>query len=224
MPSRMSIESLVESSLATQTLDETEAFREDLVGSHTPPADAMSPSTDIQCQQADMESYSGTTSHATAACSLLSPAKLTSSGLPTFNDVFSIRGRQSVDVASSSMALQEQMFSGCGNDRYAVNNASRSLAQAAAIRPFSFQQAIAIVDGMLDVVVVCSSQWSTAYRAAIAPRARVSKPGSLMNIWRMLLTLPIVPRTGGLTRAPVASVVSLSCNRALFFQTATTGV
>ncbi|KXH62154.1 hypothetical protein CNYM01_14135 [Colletotrichum nymphaeae SA-01] len=116
--------SLVTSSPTTPTfLDETEAFPEESVGPHTPPADAMSPSTGIQCQQADMESYTRTTSQASAACSLLSPAQLTSSGLPTFDDMVSVSTRQSSDVTSSSMALQEQMFSGCGDGHFASNTA-----------------------------------------------------------------------------------------------------
>ncbi|OHE93922.1 hypothetical protein CORC01_10821 [Colletotrichum orchidophilum] len=66
------------------------------------------------------------------------------------------------------MALQEQMFSGCGNegpaghsaqmcpiflvfsDRYAVNNASRLLAQAAATRSSSTQLTTAVVDDAAD--------------------------------------------------------------------------
>ncbi|KAI3547776.1 hypothetical protein CABS02_08588 [Colletotrichum abscissum] len=116
MPSRTSIEYLLTPTAATPTLDsETEAMQEDIVGPHTPPAAAMSPSIDFQRQSADIESYSDTKSHATSACSLLSPARLTSSGQPTLDDIISVYTQQSLDVTSMSMDLQEQMFSGYYN-------------------------------------------------------------------------------------------------------------
>ncbi|KAL4403335.1 hypothetical protein CABS03_15314 [Colletotrichum abscissum] len=116
MPSRTSIEYLLTPTAATPTLDsETEAMQEDIVGPHTPPAAAMSPSIDFQRQSADIESYSDTRSHATSACSLLSPARLTSSGQPTLDDIISVYTQQSLDVTSMSMDLQEQMFSGYYN-------------------------------------------------------------------------------------------------------------
>ncbi|KAK0367856.1 hypothetical protein CLIM01_14784 [Colletotrichum limetticola] len=90
-------------------------MEEDIVGPHTPPAAAMSPSIDFQRQQADTESYSDTRGHATSACSLLSPARLTSSGQPTLNDIISVYTQQSPVVTFLSMALQEQMFSGYYN-------------------------------------------------------------------------------------------------------------
>ncbi|KAK1688970.1 hypothetical protein BDP55DRAFT_629501 [Colletotrichum godetiae] len=116
MPSRTSIQYLLAPTAATPTLlDETKAVQEDMVGPHTSPAAAMSPSINFQRQQADVELYSDIRGHSTSACSLLSPAKLTSSGQPTFDDMVSVYTRQSSDVTSSSMALQEQMFSGYHN-------------------------------------------------------------------------------------------------------------
>ncbi|KAK0368075.1 hypothetical protein CLIM01_14567 [Colletotrichum limetticola] len=90
-------------------------MQEDIVGPHTPPAAAMSPSIDFQRQSADIESYSDTRGHATSACSLLSPARLTSSGQPTLDDIISVYTQQSLNVTSLSMDLQEQMFSGYYN-------------------------------------------------------------------------------------------------------------
>ncbi|KAK1712243.1 uncharacterized protein BDZ83DRAFT_105377 [Colletotrichum acutatum] len=116
MPSRTSIEYLLAPTAATPTLcNETEAFQEDIIGPHTPPTGAMSPSIDFQRHQADMDQYSDTRGHATSACSLLSPAKLTSSGQPTLNDMVSVYTQQSPSVTFSSMTLQEQMFSGYYN-------------------------------------------------------------------------------------------------------------
>ncbi|KZL67122.1 hypothetical protein CT0861_03256 [Colletotrichum tofieldiae] len=81
----------------------------------TPPQKGMSLLTNDTRHQTDVEPCSVTTSHATAVHSLLSPAKLTSSGQPTLKDMFSVQMLQPSTVTSSSLALQQQMFDGYGS-------------------------------------------------------------------------------------------------------------
>ncbi|KAK0367520.1 hypothetical protein CLIM01_15123 [Colletotrichum limetticola] len=225
MPSRISIEYLLTPTAVTPTLcDETEAIQEDMVGPHTPPADAMSPSINFQHQQVDMDQYSDTRGHATSACSLLSPAKLTSSGEPTLDDIVSIYTRQSLDVTSSSMDLQEQMFSGYYNGPCVVNNTSRSLAQQSTIRPSFTRLTVATVDGMLDAEPMCPSQQSIGYRAALIRTAHIFKPGSLMNTCQTRLTLLPLSMMGRSPHRFMILMASPSRNRALLLGTSTTEV
>ncbi|KAK2052404.1 hypothetical protein LY76DRAFT_671155 [Colletotrichum caudatum] len=119
MTSRISIKNLVASNPVTHTtLDKTEARLEGTFRLQTPPAHDTSSTTNIQHHQAgrqeDVESCLGTTKHAMEVPSLLSPAKLSSSGETNFDDMFWVHMLQYSAVTSSSMALQEQMFEGCG--------------------------------------------------------------------------------------------------------------
>ncbi|KZL67937.1 hypothetical protein CI238_12909 [Colletotrichum incanum] len=116
MASRISIPNLLTPDLAMQTVPAEVEFRsENASRPQTPPQQDTSLSTNDTRHQTDVEPCSDTTSQATAVHSLLSPAKLTSSGEPTLKDMFSVQMLQPSTITSSSLALQQQMFDGYGS-------------------------------------------------------------------------------------------------------------
>ncbi|WQF77130.1 hypothetical protein CDEST_02144 [Colletotrichum destructivum] len=116
MTSRISIPNLLTPDLAMQTVPaEVDVRSGNPSRPQTPPQKDMSLSTNGIYHQQDVESCSEAAMRTTEVHSLLPPAKLTSSGNPTWKDVFSVHMLQPSTITSASMALQQQMFDGYGS-------------------------------------------------------------------------------------------------------------